>query len=154
MRTPTPIPSLTPTITPTVTLTRTITLTPQISFTPRYTDIPTATLGAPFSQKDKQQVCDPALRPGLLQVEVDNSAGQGIPGVRILVTWGDSNQNTFYTGLMPEIGPGYADFVMAQNVTYSVRAGDAGQVAQGLSIPSCSAGGSTFSGGWKITFGQ
>jgi len=154
VRTPTPVPSLTPTITPTVTLTRTITLTPQISFTPRFTLVPSATLGAPFSLKDKKQVCDPAIHQGLLQVEVDNSAGQGIPGVRILVTWGDSNQDTFYTGLMPEIGPGYADFVMSSSGTYSVRAGDAGQVAQGLSIPACTAGGNTFPGGWKITFSQ
>jgi hypothetical protein len=154
VRTPTPIPSATPTITRPPTLTRTITLTQRVTFTPRYTDVPTSTLGAPFSLKDKKQVCDPALRQGLLQVEVDNSAGQGIPGVRILVTWGDASQDTFYTGLMPEIGPGYADFVMTSNVTYSIRAGDAGQVAQGLSIPTCSNAGSTFPGGWKVVFGQ
>lgn len=150
VRTPTPLPSLTATIT----LTPTITLRPIVTFTPRYTEQPTATLGAPFSSKGKIQVCDPTLPHGLLQVEVDNGTGQGVPGVRILVTWPDNNQDAFYTGLMPDFGPGYADFVMSPQVTYSVRAGESGQEVQGLSISTCVSGSSAYPGGWKITFGQ
>jgi hypothetical protein len=148
VRTPTPLPSQTATVT------ATITLTPIVTFAPRYTEQPTATLGAPFSRKGMIQVCDPTLPHGLLQVEVDNGAGQGVTGVRILVTWPDNNQDAFYTGLMPDFGPGYADFVMSTQVTYSVRAGESGQVVDGLSIPTCGSGGSAYSGGWKITFGQ
>jgi len=148
VRTPTPLPSSTPTITPT------ITLTPIITFTPRYTVQATATLGAPFSLKTMKQVCDASLPQGLLQVEVDDSAGKGVSGVRILVSWANNNQDTFYTGLMPELGSGYADFVMSPKVTYSVRAGDSGQVVQGVSIPTCGSGGSAYSGGWKLTFSQ
>lgn len=147
IRSPTVLPSATPTITPT------LTLTPLVTFTPRYTTLPTATLGAPFSLKDRQKVCDPSITQALLQVEVDNGAGEGVPGVPVLVTWPDG-ENTFYTGLMPETGPGYADFVMSPQVTYSIRAGDGGQIVQGLSVPTCSSGATTYPGGWKIKFGQ
>jgi hypothetical protein len=39
-------------------------------------------------------------------------------------------------------------------VTYSVRAGDSGQVVQGVSVSTCGSGSSAYSGGWKITFSQ
>ncbi len=148
VRTPTPIP------TPTATITPTATMTPIVTFTPRYTVQPTATLGLPFSLKNMRQVCDASLPQGLLQVEVDDRAGNGVPGVRILVAWPDNNQDTFYTGLMPEFGPGYADFVMSPKIIYSVRAGDSGQVVQGVSLPTCGSGSSAYPGGWKLTFSQ
>ena len=148
VRTPTPQPSSTPTITPT------ITRTPLITFTPRYTVQPTATLGLPFSLKGTRQVCDPSLPQGLLQVEVDDASGNGVPGVRIVVTWPDNNQDIFFTGLMPENGSGYADFVMSPKVVYSVRAGDNGQAVPKISIPTCSASSGAYPGGWKLTFSQ
>ena len=147
VQTATPLPSPTPTITPTVTL------TPAVTFTPRNTERPTATLGAPFSLKDKKQVCDATLTNALLQVDVVDAAGQGIPGVAIHVTW-PGGEDTFYTGLTPENGPGYADFLMTPQVIYSVRAGEGGEVAAGLSIPSCGSGDNTFFGGWRLRFGQ
>ena len=147
VQTATLLPSLTPTITPTVTL------TPAVTFTPRYTDRPTATLGSPFSLKDKKQVCDATITNDLLQVNVVNGAGQGIPGVVIHVTW-PGGEDAFYTGLTPDHGPGYADFLMTPRVTYSVRAGEGGEVASGLSAPSCGSGDSVFFGGWSLQFGQ
>ncbi len=147
VQTATPLPSATPTITPT------ITLTPAASLTPRNTERPTATLGAPFTLKDKKQVCDPSLPGGLLQVEVVDGAGQGIPGVAIHTAW-TGGEETFYTGLMPGSGPGYADFSMSSQATYSVRAGEGGQVVSGLSVPTCGPAGSTYSGGWRLVFTQ
>ncbi len=147
VQTATPLPSATPTITPT------ITLTPALTFTPRNTERPTATLGAPFALKDQQQVCDPSLPGGLLQVNVVDGAGQGIPGVAIHVTW-TGGENTFYTGLMPGNGPGYADFSMSPQTTYSVRAGEGGSVVSNLSVPTCGQTGSTYSGGWRLIFSQ
>jgi hypothetical protein len=147
VQTPTPLPSATPTVTPTVTS------TPLVTFTPRYTERPTATLGAPFALKDRQKVCDPSQPQGLLQVEVDNSAGQGIPGVKISVTW-PNGEDSFFTGLMPDAGPGYADFVMSPQVTYSLHAGEGGEVVQGLAIPTCTSGSTTYPGIWKVRFAQ
>ncbi len=147
VQTATPLPSSTPTITPT------ITLTPAVTFTPRNTERPTATLGAPFTLKAKNQVCDASLPGGLLEVEVVDSAGQGIPGVAIHVAW-SGGENTFYTGLMPGDGPGYADYSMTPQVVYSVRAGDGGQVVSGLSLPTCGRTGSTYSGSWSLVFTQ
>jgi len=144
-----------PTLQPsaTRTITSTITRTPLVTFTPRFTDQPTATLGAPFALKDRQKVCDPSLPQALLQVEVENSAGEGIPGVQIRVEWPDG-QDTFFTGLMPDSGPGYADFVMSPQVAYSVRAGEGGEVVQGLGIPICTSGAKSYPGGWRVRFSQ
>ncbi len=147
VQTATPLPSSTPTTTPT------ITLTPAVTFTPRNTERPTATLGAPFTLKDKKQVCDRSLPGGLLQVQVIDSAGQGIPGVAVHVTW-QGGEDTFYTGLMPEDGPGYADFLMTSKVVYTVRAGEGGGAVSGLSVPVCGTGSSTYPGGWYIVFKQ
>jgi hypothetical protein len=147
VQTATPLPSSTPTTTPT------ITLTPAVTFTPRNTERPTATLGAPFTLKEKKQLCDASLAGGLLEVVVVDSAGQGIPGVAIHVSW-QGGENTFYTGLMPGDGPGYADFSMTPQVQYSVRAGEGGEVVSGLSEPTCGRAGSTYSGSWYLVFTQ
>ena len=129
-------------------------LTPQFTYTPRPTVQPTATLGAPFALKDKIEVCDQSLTPGLLQVEVLNSAGQGVGGVKLTISSPGGEEN-FFTGLIPELGPGYADFLMAPQVTYAVRAGDNGGTVTGLSIIACKApDGSTYSGGYKLRFSQ
>ncbi len=147
VQTATPLPSSTPTITPTITLTLAATLTP------RNTERPTATLGAPFMLKEKKQVCEPSLPGGLLEVEVVNSAGQGIPGVAVHVAW-TGGENTFYTGLMPGDGAGYADFSMTPQVVYSVRAGEGGEVVSGLSLPTCGRTGSSYTGSWSLVFTQ
>ena len=148
IRTATPPPSATPT------LTRTVTLTPQYTFTPRPTQRSSPTLGAPFALKGRTQVCDPSLPQPLLQVDVFNSAGQGVGGMRIVVTW-DGGEDDFFTGLMPDSGPGHADFVMTPQVPYAVRVGDGTDLASGLRIPNCTASdGSNYSGGWALRFSQ
>ena len=137
------------------TFTLTITLTPATSVTPRPTLQPSPTLGAPFALKDKQKVCDPAL-PGQLQIEVLNSSSQPVSGVQIQVTWPPNNRDKFYTGLMLDFGPGYADFQMEPKVSYSVQAGENGTEVSGLSTQECRApdASGSFQGGWKIRFIQ
>ena len=149
VRTATPLPSVTPTITPT------ITLTPAFTATPRPTLRPSPTLGAPFALKDKQKECDPAL-PGQMQIEVLNSSDQPVAGVQIRVTWPPNNRDQFYTGLMLDFSPGYADFRMEPKVSYSVQAGENGEVVSNLSTQECRAldDSASFQGGWKIRFIQ
>lgn len=117
IRTPTPLP---PTLTPTVTL------TPEPTFTlrPTMTEIPT--LSAPFALKKKEEVCGANAQPGLLQVEVLGADDQPMPGVPIVITWKDGEE-TFYTGLAPEISPGYADFNAEPGSSYTLRVMETGQ---------------------------
>lgn len=168
--TATPAPTNTPTLqlSPTATLdpglavrtatippTMTPTQTPEATITPRPTQRPTPTLGAPYAFSDKQAVCDPNL-PGMLEVEVYNKAGEPVAGVQIRVTWPPNGLDVFYTGLAPEINPGYADFQMSPSILYAVRAGDNGEVVTGLAVHDCrqADSGEMFAGGVKVIFTQ
>jgi hypothetical protein len=99
-------------------------------------------------------VCDPTLPEALLQVQVTDAAGTPIPGVEIRITWQDG-QDSFFTGLKPELGIGYADFVMAQGTVYTVRLAEGSQAVSNLSVPACGRPGETnFWGGWLLVFTQ
>lgn len=130
-----------PTATPGVTSTPTITFTPPATFTPR----PTSTPGrsSSFKLKEKNQVCKTGSTQGLIQVQVEDRAGQPLPGIQIVVTW-DSGEDIFYTGMAPEINPGYADFKMQAGTEYQVRVGQVGEEAKELtSDGNCN---------WQVTF--
>jgi len=151
--TATPLPSLTATPTPTqVTPMPTPTEVTPSMVAPSRTPIPT--LSAPFILKDRQQVCDPSLPEALLQVKVTDAAGNPLPGVDIKVTW-PGGEDAFFTGLKPELGEGYADFVMTAGKTYAVQLATGSQIANNLSVPDCSqSGGANYWGGWLLVFSQ
>jgi hypothetical protein len=142
---PSPTPSPTLTIPPTL----------AASLTPSPTLKPSATLGAPFALKDKQKVCD-AVQPAMLQMEVADSAGKPVAGVKIIVSWPPSGQDTFFTGLALNVGPGYADFQMIPKTVYAAQAGENGEIVNGLTTQDCTQPGSStvFQGGWKLKFVQ
>ncbi len=178
--TPTPLP---PTIT--LTSTRILTLTPgltQIMLTltpfPTFTDTspsstqttatgtsatrqtaspsptPTATPGRPFVVKDRSQVCDPTRGKPLLQVQLDDAANQPVPGVEIGVTW-LGGEDSFFTGLKPDVSLGYADFVMMPQVVYTMRINDGGQPVTQITPPQCTdQGGQVYWGGWSFQLVQ
>ena len=120
----------------------------------RPTRTATPTLGAPYQLVGQDTVCDPDLAEGLLQIVVTNARRNQIPGAEIIITWSSGEEHIF-TGLKPELGHGYADYLMAPEVTYSIRMADGGTPATGLSAPTCTAtDGSDFLGGQLITFQQ
>jgi len=127
------------------------TTVPVLTATPRPTQTATAALGAPYQLVGQDTVCDPELAEGLLQVVVTDIRRQHIPGAEIIITWNNGEEHIF-TGFKPELGYGYADFLMTPNVTYSVRMADGGTPASDLSIPDCAEGGIAFQGGLKLTF--
>ena len=130
------------------------TLTANSSPTPHPSATPTSTPGAPFAVTTQEKVCDPNLKSGLLQVEVRDAAGRGVPGVGILITWNDG-QEEFFTGFKPQLGDGYADFTMAPQVVYSVQLASNSSQATGLSAPDCSGqAGATYLGGLHLVFQQ
>lgn len=124
---------------------------PVLTATPRPTQTATATLGAPYQLVGQDTVCDQELAEGLLQVVVTDVRRQQIPGAEIIITW-NSGEEHIFTGFKPELGYGYADFMMTPNVTYSVRMADGGTPASELSTPDCTEGNTAYPGGLKLTF--
>lgn len=122
--------------------------------TPRPTQTPVPTLGAPFTLSGQETVCDPNLPDGLLQIIVFNANRRQLAGAKIIITW-DGGEEEFFTGLKPELGNGYADFIMEPNTAYTVQLGAGSDIASGLTTSTCqSADGKTFLGGVKLTFQQ
>jgi hypothetical protein len=127
--------------------------TPLRTFTPRASGTPEPTLGAPFTLQEKEQVCDPTEEL-VLRVLVRDAAGKEVPGVRITVTWADG-QDTFFTGLFPHIGAGYADFDMTADTVYAVQVGEGGEVIPDVSAPRCAyPDGTEYWGGWRLFIHQ
>lgn len=125
--------------------------TPQPTIAPRITAAPT--LSAPFVLVDRRPVCDPAVEDGLIQVWVQDASGNPLPGIKITVSW-QSGSESFYTGLKPQIGPGYADYSMSEGLTYLATAGEGSEQASGLTTGQCTAAdGSQRMTGWILTFG-
>jgi hypothetical protein len=127
---------------------------PLQTATPRPSRTPTPTLGAPYQLVGQDTLCEPELAEGLLQIVVTDARRQQIPGAEIIITWSGGEEHIF-TGLKPELGHGYADFLMTPDVIYSVRMADGGTPASEVSTPTCTAaGGSSYIGGYRITFQQ
>ena len=122
--------------------------------TPRPTQSPIPTLGVPFELTGQESICDPNLPDGLLQVVAVNRNRRQVAGMEIVITW-DGGKEQFFTGLKPELGNGYADYIMTPNVTYTVQLARGSDVALGITPPTCqSADGQNFFGGIKLTFQQ
>jgi hypothetical protein len=122
--------------------------------TPRPTRTPVPTLGAPFALTGQETLCDSNLPDGLLQVLVLNSNRRQLAGVEVVVTWG-AGKEQFFTGLKPELGNGYADYIMTPEIQYAIQLARGSDVALGIMAPTCqAASGETFFGGIKLTFQQ
>lgn len=116
--TPTPIPVATKTPTPFVTTEPTETPIPFI---------PTEPPPRAFELVDRRSFCSVEF-PGVIEVRVVDFNTIGIPGQPVRVRWSDG-ESTFFTGLKPERGPGYADFEMEAGLAYQIE-------MPGLSDPS------------------
>lgn len=80
--------------------------------------VPTSPPQSAFVLANVQTFCSENLS-GLIEVNVVDFNAQGIPGQAVRVRW-DDGDDTFFTGLKPERGPGYADFSMAEGISYTV----------------------------------
>ncbi|MFC1996014.1 hypothetical protein ACFLXI_00215 [Chloroflexota bacterium] len=150
----TPTITLTPTIGPTKTPTRTprATNTPAPTRTPLATRTATPTLSPPFVLDKQIQVCNPNLLEPQIQIFINDAAGQGVPGVKITVTWEDG-QESLFTGLKPDIDIGYADYVMTPEVIYTLQVSGGGQIIPDLFAPECEDDDSQrYWGSWRLIF--
>lgn len=160
----TPLPVIIPTATATTSATMATSATPTVilatrtpmaTITPRPTFTPQPTQGAPFTLVKQSEVCDPDLTEPLIQVFVVDAADNPVPGIRIEISQPNGGAESFYTGLYPEISPGYADYSMLPGMTYNLRAGEAGQLVLNLSIPACKDDkGTSYPGSIRLDFKQ
>jgi hypothetical protein len=159
---PTAPPARNQTTTPGASRTPTPTRTPGPTSTPLPTRTPTPTQGAPFVLDRQELVCDPQLaqtleqnqEQALIQVQVYDSAGQPVPGVEAIINW-DGGENHFFTGLKPEINPGYSDYAMLPGVIYTLRLAEGGQIIPDLTPGECErSNGERYWGAWRLVFVQ
>ncbi|MDO9302944.1 MAG: hypothetical protein Q7T89_16270 [Anaerolineales bacterium] len=144
-----------PPFVPTVSFEQTL-LAPQQIFTstPRPTSTPKPAIGAPFTLVGQDTVCDVGLQSGLLQFILMNSRRRQVAGIEIIVTW-SQGEDHFFTGFKPELGDGYADFIMQADTVYSVRVVEGGSFVPNISAPICAdPNGASYPGGLLLTFQQ
>jgi hypothetical protein len=121
--------------------------------TPRPSQTATPTQGAPFTLRDFTLICNPNLSAPLIQVYVYGSGNVPAAGVKAIVSW-DGGQDSFFTGLKPEIGFEYGDFEMTPGVSYSVRLVTGGEPITGLTPTECTDGSPPYWGSWRLNFTQ
>ena len=91
---------------------------------------------------ERETICETGSDSGRIEILVLNRDEIGIPGVEILVEWGDEEEktDTFFTGLNPTVNPGYADFDMIADQVYSVTLVDLAEPVVGLDSENCLTG--------------
>jgi hypothetical protein len=122
--------------------------------TPLPTRTPTVTPGSPFVLQSNTFVCDPNLPNPLIQVIAKDSSGEPLPGQEILTTW-DGGEDNYFTGLKPELGLGYADFLMTPGIVYQVQMAGGGQTVPDITPAECETqGGGRYWGSWLLVFSR
>jgi len=127
---------------------------PDFTATPRPTLTAVPGPQAPFSLVGQDTICDPTLKDGLLQILLMDGRRRQVAGIKIIVTWANGESH-FFTGLKPELGNGYADFLMKEGIAYSVRLEQGGSFVPNIATPTCTdANGASYTGGLLLTFQQ
>jgi hypothetical protein len=129
---------------------------PQPTYTVQSTSTAksTPTQGAAYVLNETRLLCNPNQSQPLIQVVVQDAAGQPIPSIEVRVTW-DGGEDQFFTGLKPELGLGYADFLMTPETVYSLMLIDGVNSVSDLTAAECLLeDGSRYWGSWLLTFIQ
>lgn len=122
--------------------------------TPRPTFTPIPGPGAPFTLVGQDPVCEPGTQPGLLQFLLMDGKRRPVAGIEIIVTW-SQGEDRFFTGFKPELGNGYADFIMQTDIIYNVRIVEGGAFVPNISAPECTdPNGIKYTGSLLLTFQQ
>jgi hypothetical protein len=79
---------------------------------------------------EKRRFCE-GQGGGRILVYVRDAEEQGLPNVRITISWPEG-EDEFFSGLKPEEDPGYADFAMQQGMMYNLAVAGAEGI-EGLS---------------------
>ena len=117
------------------------------------TAVPTATPteSPPFILQDSTPICDPTLGEPLIQIIASNGEGEGVPGVALVISLGPDLKESFYTGLKPEVGLGYADFSAEPGLTYTLEVPESGLVVPDIEVPTCQTESEdSYWGSWEV----
>ncbi|MCB0101369.1 MAG: hypothetical protein H6635_09025 [Anaerolineales bacterium] len=121
--------------------------------TPRPTFTPTAGPGVPFILTSQDTLCQPAYSR-LMQFMFMDARRVQKPGIEINVTW-DQGEDKFFTGFKPDLGNGYADFMMEAGTVYNIRIVTGGAFVADITAPTCTdETGAEYPGGLLLTFQQ
>ncbi len=148
-------PTAPPTSIPTVSFEQTP-LTPSIveTNTPRPTFTPSPAPGAPFTLVEQENICETGGQPGLMQFMFMDARRRQAAGVEIVVTW-NRGEDRFFTGFKPELGNGYADFIMQADTVYNIRIVTGGSFIPNITAPICTEpNGIQYLGGLSLIFQQ
>jgi hypothetical protein len=89
-----------------------------------------------------------------MQFILTDSNRRQVAGVEIIVTW-NQGEDRFFTGFKPELGNGYADFIMEADTVYNIRIVTGGAFVPDISAPTCTdPNGVEYPGGILLTFQQ
>ena len=122
--------------------------------TPLPTWTPTPTRRSPYTLQSQEFVCEEELDRPLIQIEVQDAAEQPVPGIEAIVNW-DGGENHFFTGLKPDLGLGYADFVMTPSVVYTLRLAAGSELIPDLATSECEdQENNRYWGTWRFLFTQ
>jgi hypothetical protein len=134
--------------------------TPQVTrtilstATPLATRTPTVTPGSPFVLQENTFVCDTKLSGPLVQIVAEDSTGRQLAGEEVIASW-EGGEDHFFTGLKPELGRGYADFLMTPGIIYEVNMSGGGQTVSDLTPAECETqAGGRYWGSWLLVFSQ
>jgi hypothetical protein len=91
---------------------------------------------------------------GKIEVYVRDTEGAGVPGMAIEISWEDDKE-TFFTGLKPDYGAGYADFGFQDldqeyTITLPLSGDKASQILAHPIAAGCPADSTSVS--WQLTF--
>ncbi len=122
--------------------------------TPLPTWTPTPTRRSPYTLQSQEFVCEEEFDRPLIQIEVQDAAEQPVPGIEAIVNW-DGGENHFFTGLKPDLGLGYADFVMTPSVVYTLRLAAGSELIPDLATSECEdQENNRYWGTWRFLFTQ
>jgi hypothetical protein len=112
---------------------------------------PSPTTSPPFILQDSSPICDPTLGETLIQIIATDGSGEGVPGITLAISLGVDPKEVFYTGLKPELGLGYADYLAEPGLTYQLEVPDSGLVITDIEVPTCQTESEdSYWGSWEI----
>ena len=115
------------------------------------TPIPSPTSSPPFILQDSSPICDPTLGETLIQIIATDGSGAGIPDITLEIQLGTNPKEVFYTGLKPELGLGYADYLAEPGLTYQLEVPDSGLIISDIEVPTCQTeSDDSYWGSWEI----
>ncbi len=98
---------------------------------------PSPTNSLPFILQDSSPICDPTLGEPLIQIIATDAEGKGVPGVKLEISLGADPKEVFFTGLKPELGLGYADYLAEPGLTYQLEVPESGLLISDIEVPTC-----------------